>query len=336
MHVDLLEHASDRLVLGRPCPNRHLLRVGAIRREARLRHRLLEHLRGSRRGDRFQVVHHRARGLVERRLLGELLDQLGDLFVVLRLRPGDQLRGLDALHESGVGNGAGQEETHVVRIRRAHAFQRVHDRLGLLGDLDVDLLQGALDEVVLFPAGQGDELIRLRARGELRLGHDHTEQRHGRRRVERLQRVDDHLLAGLRLLGRGGNPVDDLPNPLLLGRAGPDDKLSRIAAQTDPRLRNLCLQYGHRRRGGHPLDRVDLDRRNGLGAFRVDFFQDAGDRLVLARPRPDVQLLRVVRIGGDLGLRHGRGDYLHCVGRRRGLERVDGHLRGLLGWGLLG
>ncbi len=189
---------------------------------------------------------------------------------------------------------------------------------------------------MLRRAGQGDELIGLRARGELRLRHDHLEQRRGRRVRQSVERVDDHLPAGFGFLGGRRDRFDHLAHPLLLRRARPDHQLARIAAQADPRLRHLRLQHGHRRRGGHALDGVDLDRGDGLGPLGVDLLEDLGDRLVLGRRGPNVQLLRVVRVGGDLGLGHGRGDDLRRGGGRGRPERVDGDLRLLLRRGLLG
>ncbi len=177
----------------------------------------------------------------------------------------------------------------------------------------------------------GDYLIRFRAHGELRLRHDHPEQRHRRARVERVQRVNDHLPARLRLLGRRRDLVDDLADPLVVGRTRPDDHLLRVAPQAYARLGHLHPQDGRRRRRRHPFDRVHLHRGSRLGRrLDVDVLQDAGDHFVVGPRGQRRELLRIGRVGGQRGVGHRAAEHLVGAGRRYVLQVVHHRLRRLL------
>ncbi len=157
------------------------------------------------------------------------------------------------------------------------------------------------------------------------------EEAHRRRRGERIERVDLGRSSGFALGGRRRDLVDQLPDPLVIGRPRPDDHLLRVGPQAHPRLGHLRAENRRHRRRRHSLDRIDFHRGSRRRPFGVDLLQDGGDRFVLGRSGPDSQLLGCVWVEGHVGLRHGRGDYLHRVGCRRGLERIDDDSAGLFG-----
>ena len=245
----------------------------------------------------------------------------------LRFGPGNQLAGLRAGNKPRTGNGAGEELGHVVRAGGAHVVERVDDHLRVFRPLHVDLVQRAPNRFVILGACPGDELVRLGAGRKLRLGRHLTEEGHGRRGGERLERVDRCRPSGLLGGRRGRDFFHELPDGVVVGGASPNDQLLRVGADGNPRLRNRGLQNRHRRGRAHALDGVDLRfRGRGRVALAVDLFQDPGDHLVMRRAGPSGQLLRVGGVGREGGPGYGRLQDWHRAGGRDRLQRVDDDL----------
>ena len=218
--------------------------------------------------------------------------------MLLRLGPGDQLAGLRAGNKPRTGNGAGEELGHVVRAGGAHVVERVDDHLRVFRPLHVDLVQRAPDRLVVFGICPGDELVGLRTEGELGPRGHLLEEGHRGRGRQRIQCVDDGAPALLLRVGGRGNRIDHSPNRLMVGRTGEHDQLLRVAPQAHPGSRNLGLQDDRRRRGRHPLHRVDLHLRDHLGGhLDVDLLQNGRDRFLVAGCAEHGQLLRVGGVG---------------------------------------
>ncbi len=328
LDVDLFEDPLNHLVIGRPGDRRQLLRA-LVGGERRVGNRLLKGLDRAVGADGLERVHQCLRRQL-RHLLGQLLDELGNLLVVLRPGPNDELLRIGADGEVGVGDGVAEESHRVIRETRIHSFQRIHYRDGVFRPFDVDLLERLADQLVVPRPGQRDELIRLGAGRKLGLGHGLSDNLHRRRHGDRFDGVDFGR-AGHFLIGRrGGHLVDHFLDDFVVGGAGPNDELLWVGAQGDSGLRDRSPEDLQGAGRSDALQRIDLRTRGGFGRrLDVDLLQHVLDHLMVGRPRPGDQRLRVLA-GVEIGLGNGRLEDRHGALRGDRLEAVDHGPEGLL------
>ena len=297
---ELIDKGLNLLVVGGPGPDDELVGVHAGGRNCLRRHHP-QHRRQDRRGDLLQLVDDRLRRVFLAPL--DLLDDLGDLFVVLRPRPGDHLAGFEAGREFRTRHRFPEEPADVVQLAHLAGFQLVEsERLRLVrGARDVDLLQGQLDQVLGLGRRQHDDLVAFRALADLGLGSGQLENPRGRGGVDILQRVGDGRRGQVGRIGRG-QPIDDLLDLLVVGGPGPNDHLRRHGARRDHGV-GEHLPQGQGDRGGGDVARIVDDRRRRV-LLVGQLVDELLDLLVGLRPRPGDELLGACA-GDERRLGHG-------------------------------
>ena len=350
-----LRHLSNRVLdsrmLGRPGQGRQLRHIAAESELGLRKERTENQHRVGRRHAVQLVDHHRGRRF--RRLrLGELLDRLLDRRVIARQSPRHQLVALGTEGKLGRGKHLLQQrqERRRRRLSRGRSgdrrsalplhhrrgrarlagsdLQRVHHQLIVAdGPLLRHLRQRALNELVLGRPRQGQNLVRLQAGGELRLGEHVLQQRHDGRGRGRLHAIDFHPRRGFHWL-RLGELGDRLLDVHVIGRPGPSNNPMGFGGRGEAGVGKHRLEDRDGVVALPLLERHQL--RLALGAFRPLGGRRNHQRGRLRlRQRQTIDLQREFRVGAGLEfLRHlGQDRQVRLASPRHDLANlpVSGH-----------
>ncbi len=182
--LELLDGGLDHLVVFGACPGDQFSGIVA-HGQLRFRHGGLEQPHRVVGAGGLDIVEDHAGPGFGRLFLGHLFHRVGDDLVVGGPGPGDELAGVGADGELGVGHGL-SEDLHAPG--RIDGLQRVdhHPRSGLRRLLLRHRLDRPLDDLVIAGPRPGDQAAGVRADGELGVGDGRAQELDGVLRVGRL------------------------------------------------------------------------------------------------------------------------------------------------------